>query len=143
VSTARWIDQTYVKTGQVRIVIKNFPVHGEPALKAAEAALCASDQEHFWDFHDRLLEDYYRGDTSAASNEGLKQIAADLGLNTTAFGTCLDKDQYRQQVIDEATEAQKLGVSGTPTFFINKQSVVGAQPIEEFKKVIDAALAGS
>ena len=55
-STARLIDQTYVKTGQVRIVSKNLPVHGQQAVKAAEAALCAGDQGKFWEYHDKLME---------------------------------------------------------------------------------------
>ncbi len=134
------IDQTYVKTGQVRIVSKNLPVHGAPAVKAAEAVLCASDQGKFWDFHDKLLENLYAGDVSASTVEGLKQVAAGLGLDVTAFAACLDGGKYTQRVNDESAEAQKLGVTATPSFFINNTLIVGAQPFSVFKTAIENAL---
>ncbi len=139
-STARLIDQTYVKSGQVRIVSKNMPVHGAEAAKAGEAALCAMDQGKFWEYHDKLLELVYIGDYSGASLDGLKQVAASLELEPTAFAACLDGGKYTQQVEDDAAEGQKAGVTGTPTFFINGTKLVGAQPFEAFTSVIDAAL---
>ncbi len=141
-STARLIDAAYVKTGQVRIVSKNMPVHGAEAVKAGEAVLCAMDQGKFWDFHDTLLEMVYVGDYSGASVDGLKQVAADLKLDTTVFAACLDGGKYTQRVNDEAAEGQKAGVTGTPTFFINGTKLVGALPFENFKAAIDAALKG-
>ncbi len=134
------IDQTYVKTGQVRIVAKNMPVHGAEAVKAGEAALCAMDQGKFWEYHDRLLEMVYVGDYSGASVDGLKQVAAGLGLEANAFATCLDGGKYTQRVNGEAAEGQKAGVTGTPTFFINGTKLVGAQPFEAFTSIIEAAL---
>lgn len=141
-STARLIDQAYVKTGQVRIVSKNLPVHGEQAEKAAEAALCAADQGKFWDYHDKLLENLYVGNRAASAPESLKKLAADLGLNAATFTSCLDGGKYTQRVNDEAAEAHKLGVTGTPAFFINGTKLVGAQPFEAFKTAIENALRG-
>ncbi len=139
-STARQIDQEYVKSGQVRIVSKNLPVHGAQAVKAGEAVLCAMDQGKFWDYHDLLLEMVYVGDYSASSVEGLKQAAADLRLDAAAFAACLDGGKYTQRVNDETAEGQKAGVNATPTFFINDAKLVGAQPFEAFQSVIAAAL---
>ena len=139
-STARLIDQNYVKTGQVRIVSKNMPVHGAQAVKAAEAVLCAGDQGKFWDYHDKLLENLYVGNYSASNVDGLKQVASGLKLDAAAFASCLDGGKYTQQVNDEAAEGQKLGVSGTPTFFINDTKLVGAQPFDVFMSAIEAAL---
>ncbi len=139
-STARLIDQAYVKSGQVRIVSKNMPVHGAEAVKAGEAVLCALDQGKFWEYHDQLLELVYVGDYLGASIDGLKQVAASLELDAASFATCLDGGKYTQRVNDEAAEGQKAGVTGTPTFFINGTKLVGALPFENFKTVIDAAL---
>jgi protein-disulfide isomerase len=141
VSTARQIDETFVKTGQVRIVSKNLPVHGAQAQKAAEAALCASDQGAFWDYHDALMQSLSAGHPAASSVESLKQVAVDLGLDTAAFAACLDGDSYAQRVQDEAAEARNLGVSGTPTFLVNGTMIVGAQPFEAFQSAIESALA--
>ncbi len=141
-STARLIDEAYVKTGQVRVVSKNLPVHGQQAATAAEAALCASDEGKFWDYNDRLLESYYLGNGGVFSPSGLKGLAADLKLNAGAFSACLDGGKYSQRVKDEAAEGQKLGVTGTPTFFVNDTKLVGAQPFEAFKTAIDATQKG-
>jgi protein-disulfide isomerase len=142
VSTARLIDQEYVKSGRVRVVVKNFPVHGEQAVQAAEATLCASDEGKFWDFHDKLMESYYIQDFDVFSPAGLKQLATNLGLNASAFGSCLDGRKYKARVEAEATEAQNLGITGTPTFFVNDTKIVGARPFAAFQSAIDAALAG-
>ncbi len=141
-STARLIDQTAVKSGQVRVVSKNLPVHGQEASKAAEAAICASDQGKFWEYSDRLMESFYTGNRGVFSLSGMKGLAADLKLDSSAFTTCLDQGEYAQRVQDEAAEAQKRGVTGTPTFFVNDTKLVGAQPFEAFKTAIEAALKG-
>ncbi len=83
-STARQIDETYVKTGQVRIVSKNYAVHGDDAVKMAEAALCASDQGKFWDYSDGLWEDYYTGRLTAVDAAALKARAAVLKLDAAS-----------------------------------------------------------
>jgi protein-disulfide isomerase len=141
VSTARQIDEVYVKTGKVRIISKNFPVHGEQAAKMAEAALCASDQGKFWEYHDGLLESLYVGNVGTLGLPGLKDRASALQLNAADFGSCLDSGKYTQRVQSESDEAQKLGVNGTPAFFINGAKVDGAQPFAVFKAAIDNALA--
>ncbi len=141
-STARLIDEAYVKTGQLRVISRNMPVHGQQASAAAQAALCASDEGKFWDYGDRLLESYYVGNGGVFTPLGLKGLASDLGLNGSAFSACLDGGKYAQRVKDEATEAQKRGVTGTPTFFVNDTVLVGAQPFEAFKTAIENALKG-
>lgn len=139
-STARQIDETYVKTGQVRIVSKNFAVHGEQAAKMAEAALCAGDQGKFWDYHDSLLEALYTGRLTAVDPTALKTRASSLSLDAATFATCLDGGKYTQRVQAEGEEASAKGVTGTPTFFINDVKLVGAQPFAAFKAAIDNAL---
>ncbi len=139
-STARQIDETYVKTGQVRVVSKNMAVHGDQAVKMAEAVLCAGDQGKYWNYSDSLWEDYYTGRLTAVDAAALKARAADLKLDASSFGTCLDSGKYTQRVQQEGQEAKAKGVTGTPTFFINDTQLVGAQPFSAFKTAIDAAL---
>ena len=139
-STARLIDQTYVKTGQVRVVSKYMPVHGAQAVKAAEAALCAADQGKLWEYHDQLMNLLYQGNQAASSVDSLKQVADGLRLDAAAFASCLDGGKYTQRVNDEAAEAQKRGVTGTPAFFVNDTMIAGARPFETFKTAIENAL---
>ncbi len=134
------IDQTYVKSGQVRIVIKTSTERGGLDSLSAEAALCASDQGKFWEYHDRLMESLYVGNRAVFGPAGLRQLALDLGLDAGAFAACLDEGRYTQRVEEEAAEAEQRGVTGTPTFFINDTMLVGAQPFAAFKTAIENAL---
>lgn len=140
-TTARLIDEKYVTTGEVRVVAKQMPVHGEAAVNAAEAALCASDQDAFWEYHDGLMESLYHGQPLAAQEDGLSQLATALDLDMAAFSSCLSEGKYAEQVEAEALEGQDAGVQGTPTFFVNDLQVVGAQPFEVFEAAIQQALA--
>jgi protein-disulfide isomerase len=75
------------------------------------------------------------------STASYKQWAADLGLNTQQFNSCVDSGKYRSEVQKYFSDGQTAGVSGTPTFFVNGQKLVGAQPFSAFKAVIDQELA--
>jgi len=70
-----------------------------------------------------------------------KQWAVDEGLNTETFDACLDNGDHRAEVLADFSDGQAAGVSGTPTFFINGQKIVGAQPYSVFEQIIEAELA--
>jgi protein-disulfide isomerase len=120
----------------VKLVYRDFPLPNHPeARPAAEAALCAHDQGKFWDFHDRIFQN--QGSLSAAT---YKQIAADLNLDASAFGQCLDSGKHRESIQADVKEGESMGVTGTPAFFINGRFLSGAQPFEAFKAIIDDEL---
>ena len=134
--------------GQVRYVYRDFIVHGELALKISEAAECADDQGKFWEYHDKLWEEYTATyEQAQAGTEALlgtlKEYASELGLDTATFDDCLDTGKNTAEVQSDYQEGASYGVSGTPGFFINGQQVTGAQPFEVFQQIIDAALVGS
>lgn len=124
--------------GKVRLVFRQFPLsfHAH-AKKAAEASLCANAQNKFWEYHDALFAEQSKLDVPS-----LKQQAEKLGLDKEAFNKCLDEGAMAKTVADDMADAQKVGVTGTPAFFINGIMLSGAQPIDEFSKVIDAELSG-
>ena len=76
------------------------------------------------------------------SRDAYLQYAVDLGLDSDAFEACLESDKYEEFVQEDMDFALNLGIRSTPTFFINGLAVVGAQPIDVFKQVIDQELAG-
>ncbi len=122
--------------GKVNLEYRHLPIPShEFAPKAAEASECAADQGKFWEYHDILFERQ-----SSLGENSLKRYAADIGLNTTLFESCLGSGVMSPRVRADAEEAAKARVSSTPTFFINGKKVVGAQPIEQFRKVIDGEL---
>lgn len=140
----RFYDQTYeqlkteyVDTGKAKLVYRDLPLpmHAN-AQKAHEAAECADDQGKFWEYHDALFENQQSLGVSS-----LKGYAEDLGLDTATFNDCLDSGKHADEVKNDLKDANSYGATGTPTFFINGKKLVGAQPYQAFKQVIDAELA--
>jgi protein-disulfide isomerase len=121
---------------QVRFVYRDFPILGESSLQAAIAAECAYAQGAFWEYHDVLFEN--QGNFSQPM---LIRFAEELGLDVVQFTACQRDEATRDAVIADYAEAQRLGVTGTPTFFINGRRMVGAQPYEVFQRMIDEELA--
>jgi protein-disulfide isomerase len=106
-------------------------------MNSAEAALCAGDQNAYWQFHDKLFDNY-----QVLSDDIYASLASDLGLDTTAFETCMTEHKYKAAVEADMQFAIDLGVQSTPTFFINGLAIVGAQPLSAFQSIIDDELAG-
>jgi len=122
----------------VRIVYRHLPlvsIHPN-AMPAAEAASCAADQGKFWEFHDLLFENQ-----KALQPEDLLGYATTVGLDTEAFQACIDAGTHRAAITADSEAAEAAGVTGTPAFFVNGVLLTGAQPPEEFYKVIEAELA--
>ncbi len=122
---------------QIEFVYKHFPltsIHPQ-AQKAAEASECARDQGKFMEYHDIIFQNQ-----NALTDADLKRYANQLGLDTGEFNECLDSDEKTSIVLADLQEGQSKGVRGTPTFFINDQQLVGAQPYENFKAVIEQEL---
>ncbi len=137
-STVREIEEEYVAAGKVRLEFKHFIVHGEEAVLAAGAAECASEQDAFWEYHDKLFLNQGSVDFSVAN---LKQFAEDLELDSDSFNTCLDSERYIETLAADIDEARQRGVDATPTFFVGQTQVVGAQPYSEFETAIEDELA--
>ena len=123
---------------KVKVVHRDFPLDKIHPLarRAAEAARCANEQGKFWNYHDKL----YAIDLSPDPNQ-LSALAKEIGLEMTAFDRCLSSGQYKAAVQQDVEQGSQLGVTATPAFFINGRILVGAQPIEEFTRIIDEELA--
>jgi protein-disulfide isomerase len=122
---------------RVRLMYRHYPLPNHPnARPAAEASLCALDQDRFWQYHDRLFAAQDR-----LTDEDLKRHAADLGLDSARFNACLDAGRFQADVDTDMRDGSNAGVSGTPAFFINGRFLGGAQPFEAFQRIIDEELA--
>lgn len=137
--------QTYIDNGTVRYVFKDFPLHSihPQAQKAHEAARCARElggDEAYWDMHDLLFTNQGQWANNPDHITVLKSLATQAGLPQTEFNDCLDSGRYADAVTADVTEGVQLGINGTPTFFINGQRLVGAQPFDVFQKLIEASL---
>jgi protein-disulfide isomerase len=137
-----------VKSGQVRFVYRDFPIASlhPNALRAAEAALCAGDQQRFWEYHDALFQNQ-----SSLGKTELVRRALILKLDTTAFKRCLNSGHYSKAIEQSLKEGDRAGVDGTPMFFIGTvdpgttnvrvaRVIQGAKSYQDFKEVIDELL---
>ncbi len=127
---------------KVKIVFKHLPLpFHQFAQKAAEATECAGKlggAKAFWAMHDKLfLEGQPTGRLDILS---IKQFAKEIGLDEKKFSQCLDSGEMAGVVARDLEESQRLGVRGTPTFFVNGKVIRGALPFEAFKQVIDQEL---
>ncbi len=122
--------------GKLRLVVKQFPLpmHDHAQL-GAEASLAAEAQGKFWPFHDLVI-----ANQDDLSREVLVDLAGQAGLDVPAFTRALDEHAYAADVQTDIDDAVDVGVVGTPTFFINGQRFSGAQPVDEFRAAINAAL---
>jgi protein-disulfide isomerase len=123
--------------GKVRVYFRHFPLpfHQDAPL-ASEAALAADAQGKFWEMHDKLFSNQ-----QAIKRPDLERAAQELGLDMGKFKAALDQGTYKKRIEEDKALGQTLGVDGTPAFFINGRSLVGAVPASEFEKIIDEELA--
>jgi len=139
----RWHDETYepllaTYPGKIRIVYRHLPltsIHPD-AFSAAEAAMCAGDQNMFWQYHEKLFSGESLG------NAVYEQYARELSMNIPTFVDCITEHKFQAAIEADSDFAIDLGISSTPTFFVNGLAIVGAQPLDVFKQVIDKELAG-
>ena len=123
--------------GKIQFVYRDFPILGDSSLRAAIASECAEDQGAYWAYHDLLFAN------QRIFDDKLVQFAEESNLDTELFTSCQNDPAFRDEVLADYAEAQRLGASGTPTFFINGRLVVGAQPFAAFAAVIDEELAAA
>lgn len=122
---------------KIRFVFRDFPlfqIHPN-ATEAAYAANCAMEQGKYWEYHDVLFENQ-----DLLQREDLVAHADGLGMDTEEFNACIDSGRYTEKVSRDYTDGVNLGVSGTPTFFINGKPLIGAQPYQIFADAINAEL---
>ncbi len=122
---------------QVSLTFRDYPLDfHENAKIASLASQCAFEQEKFWEYYEKLFENQ-----DALTSSNLKAYAKELKLNENKFSDCLDNKKYEDEVEKDIADGVDAGVTGTPAVFINGRKVVGAQPYEVFKKIIDEELA--
>jgi protein-disulfide isomerase len=131
--------EKYVKSGTLRIEWKDFPYQGRESVDAAIAARAAQAQGKFWEYHDLVYENQSSGNSGGYNDESLTALAEEAGLDVDRFEKDLKGARYEGVVQADFEEGQGLGISGTPTFFINGEVLVGLQPLETFERAIEEA----
>lgn len=133
------LESAYIATGEMMLVYYDFPlvnIHPQ-AVAAANAARCAGEQSAaaFWQMHDLL---YMDSESWSISNPTpvFIDFAETLGLDGDAFAACVEEERYLDAIEADVELALSRGVRSTPSFFINDQPLVGAQPLSQFEAAI-------
>jgi len=146
-ATYREIQRNYVDTGKIRYTFRHLPLEQlhPQARSAAEAAECAREQDHFWDFHDRLF-----ANQKALGPADLESHARALQLDVPRFQACFTAGKVSAAVSESVEEANRLGLTGTPAFLIGEvqsngairvtRRISGAQPFGVFQAALESIL---
>lgn len=133
------LKEEYIETGKVKLVFKDFALDFHPlAVPAAAAGNCVQAQlgnEKYFELHDLIF-----ANQRSLSVSQLEAWAVELGVDKDEFNTCVSDEEVLAEINGDLVEGSQLGVSGTPSFFINGNLIVGAQPYAVLKQMIDAEL---
>jgi len=149
-NTEQQLRAEYIETGKVVMYWKDFVFPDYLGLlgdtSAANAARCANEQGMFWQYHDLLLAPQIDPYSGPAGQEGqlnfdFKSFGEQLGLDMTRFDRCFDTERHLPLVDVSSQNAVREGIVAVPTFFINGRPIIGAQPFDEFKRIIEEELA--
>lgn len=118
----------------IKIIFRDFPIH-DNSMALAMAARCAGEQKKFWLMHDKLFQ---LADTLQVSQ--LNDVANDIGLDVNKFDDCQKTERYQTSIQKDYSDGEYLGISGTPTWFINGYKVEGAMTRDMLEKIIAGLL---
>jgi len=126
--------------GKINFAFRNFAFLGTESTKAAEAVACANDQNKYWEYHEYLYSHQNGENKGTFSDDNLKSLAKDLGLEPQTFNACLDSGKYKAKIENSTNDGKLAGVNSTPTFFINGVKIANPGSYDGFKKLIENAL---
>jgi len=138
-----------VATGQVYYVFRHYPFLDDSSAtkesdQAANASLCAADQGRFWDYHDLLYTNWNGENEGSFNDRRLVAFAEELKLDMSPFNDCFKANSHKSQINQDIQDALRMGISGTPSVFVNGKIVSPSQvpSFEDIKAAVDAAVAG-
>jgi len=137
--TYKQIEDNYIKTGKAKFVYRDFPLSGHQyAEGAAIAAECAGLQNKYYEMYTLLFLNGLSG-----TKDKYKQYAKSIGLDEAIFDDCINSTQTYSEIKQDYQDGLDLGITSTPSFFINGELIAGAQPYSVFSEVIDRKLTES
>lgn len=136
------IKERLVEPGLVRYVYYDFPLtQHQHAFLASRAARCAGEQERFWEYHDMLYGRQPRwasASSTGAATDLFVDYAREVGIDAAAFETCLRSDRYAEEVTRNLRFGESLGVSGTPTIFVNARRLQSIPSFQQLEAMVRA-----
>ncbi len=134
-----------IKPGKVKYVFHNFPfIDGDGATRggesdqAANAVMCANEQDKFWDMHAIIYTNWNGENQGNLSNVRLKAMAESIGLDTNQFNDCFDDNKYKDEIQADYQHGLDIGVQGTPGVFVNGEKVGQPGYIPQYQEIAEA-----
>jgi protein-disulfide isomerase len=138
------IKKEYVDTGKLRVAYLNFPLSMHPnAMPAATYAMCSSAQGKFWQTEEKIFTSQGAWEKLSDPNVYFDSLAATAGVDVARVRACIRADVMKPLIQADMERGRAAGVQSTPTFFVGQRQLLGAQPLAEFRRVIDSVLAAS
>lgn len=144
-NTEERILKNYVETGKVKMIFKDYNIIGPDSVTASHGAHCANDQGLFWEYHDKLYNNWSGENNGWASSENLFKFAQEIGLNMDQWSECMVNSKHSEIILASNQDAKMLELTGTPSFFVidpnNKVTkLFGAQPYSQFENIFNSIL---
>jgi protein-disulfide isomerase len=144
-NTEPLVIQNLVATGKARYVFHNYPfIDGNgvggtgESDQAANASMCANEQDKFWEMHSVLFANWNGENQGAFANRRLQAMAESLGLDMDAFNSCFNANKYEAEIQTDYDLGGQMGVSGTPSVFVNGQRVGQTRQVASYQEIADA-----
>ena len=142
-NTEPLVVQNLVATGKARYVFHNYPFLDDQSARkesdqAANAAMCASEQNKFWDMHSILFANWSGENLGAFNDRRLQAMAESIGLDMDAFNSCFNANKYEAEIQADLQLGEEMGVSGTPSVFVNGQQVGQGNQIPSYDQIAQA-----
>jgi protein-disulfide isomerase len=142
-NTEPLVIQNLVATGKARYVFHNYPFLDDQSVnkesdQTANAAMCANEQDKFWEMHSILYANQGAENMGSFSNRRLQAMAESIGLDMEAFNSCFDANKFEAEIQADLELAEQMGVSGTPTVFVNGRRVGQANSVASYQEIADA-----
>ena len=142
--TYRQFLDEYVRTGKVKVAYINFPLgQHQNAVPTAQAAMCASAQDKFWQYHDALFDTQEKWSSMPQPRPVLDSIAQAVNVDMPAWSKCVDSDAMLPLIFADRDRAAAAGVKSTPTFIVGRSIIQGAASLAEMRPILDSAIAKS
>jgi protein-disulfide isomerase len=143
-NTEPLIIQNLVATGRARYVFHNYSFldgvgagNGGESDQAANASMCANEQGKFWEMHSILYTNWNSENQGAFSDRRLQAMAESIGLDMNAFNSCFNTNKYESEIQADFELGQEMGVSGTPTVFVNGQRVGQGNSVPSYEQIAE------
>lgn len=143
-STFDQIRNEYVRTGKVKVAYVNFPLNShQHAWPSAHSAMCASEQGKFWPYADALFATQDKWAAMQAPAPLFDSLAQAQKLDMKQWRECVSSERMAGLIRSDRDRGIEAGVNSTPSFLVGSKGLSGVHPIEDFRKLLDPAIAAA